>query len=83
MDLGALAVSLLRGAMTNEVFRITWLSGEAKGNDQRKVLVHIYGRGVEVFFDRAPLRAILFGSAGRPARRYSHRTLCLPLPCRV
>ena len=41
MDPGALAVSQLRGAMTNE------------GNDPRKVLVRIYGRGVEVFFDRA------------------------------
>ncbi|AQK44124.1 putative choline kinase 2 [Zea mays] len=41
VDPGALAVSQLRGAMTN------------KGNDPHKVLVRIYGRGVEVFFDRA------------------------------
>jgi choline/ethanolamine kinase len=53
VDPGALAVSQLRGAMTNEVFRITWPGGEAEGNGPRKVLVRIYGRGVEVFFDRA------------------------------
>jgi choline/ethanolamine kinase len=53
VDPGALAVSQLRGAMTNEVFRITWLSGEAEGNGPRKVLVRIYSRGIKVFFDRA------------------------------
>ncbi|XP_062194812.1 probable choline kinase 2 [Phragmites australis] len=50
VDPSALAVSQLKGAMTNEVFRITWLGGEG---DQLKVLVRIYGQGVEVFFDRA------------------------------
>ncbi|RLN22430.1 hypothetical protein C2845_PM07G36840 [Panicum miliaceum] len=50
VDPGALAVSQLKGAMTNEVFRITWPGGEG---DPRKVLVRIYGQGVEVFFDRA------------------------------
>ncbi|RLN16323.1 hypothetical protein C2845_PM02G34300 [Panicum miliaceum] len=39
---GALAVSQLKGAMTNEP------GGEG---DPRKVLVRIYGQGVEVFFD--------------------------------
>ncbi|RLM80038.1 hypothetical protein C2845_PM12G08530 [Panicum miliaceum] len=41
---GALAVSQLRGAMTNEP------GGEG---DPRKVLVRIYGQVIEVFFDRA------------------------------
>ena len=50
VDPRALSVSQLKGAMTNEVFRITWPGGEG---DQRKVLVRIYGQGVEVFFDRA------------------------------
>jgi len=50
VDPAALAVSQLKGAMTNEVFRITWPGGEG---DPRKVLVRIYGQGVEVFFDRA------------------------------
>ena len=50
VDPSALTVSQLKGAMTNEVFRITWPGGEG---DPRKVLVRIYGRGVEVFFDRA------------------------------
>nr|CAB3471954.1 unnamed protein product [Digitaria exilis] len=50
VDPSALAVSQLKGAMTNEVFRITWPGGEG---DPRKVLVRIYGQGVEVFFDRA------------------------------
>ncbi|TVU21488.1 hypothetical protein EJB05_31124, partial [Eragrostis curvula] len=50
VDPDALTVSQLKGAMTNEVFRITWPGGEG---DPRKVLVRIYGQGVEVFFDRA------------------------------
>ncbi|XP_066316998.1 probable choline kinase 2 isoform X2 [Miscanthus floridulus] len=50
VDPSALTVSQLKGAMTNEVFRITWPGGEG---DPRKVLVRIYGRGVDVFFDRA------------------------------
>ncbi|CAL4978256.1 unnamed protein product [Urochloa decumbens] len=49
VDPAALAVFQLKGAMTNEVFRITWPGGEG---DPRKVLVRIYGQGVEVFFDR-------------------------------
>jgi choline/ethanolamine kinase len=49
VDPSALAVSQLKGAMTNQVFRITWPGGEG---DPRKVLVRIYGQGVEVFFDR-------------------------------
>ncbi|XBI25568.1 hypothetical protein VPH35_050475 [Triticum aestivum] len=50
VDPAALVVYQLQGALTNEVFRITWPGGEG---DPRKVLVRIYGQGVEVFFDRA------------------------------
>ncbi|KAK1662144.1 hypothetical protein QYE76_050303 [Lolium multiflorum] len=50
VDPAALAVSQLKGALTNEVFRVTWPGGEG---DPRKVLVRIYGQGVDVFFDRA------------------------------
>ncbi|KAJ4701019.1 Choline kinase [Melia azedarach] len=46
----ALQVIPLKGAMTNEVFQINW---PAKNNGLlRKVLVRIYGEGVEVFFNR-------------------------------
>ncbi|XP_054790830.1 probable choline kinase 2 isoform X1 [Prosopis cineraria] len=40
----------LKGAMTNEVFQIKWWSQ----NDcvLRRVLVRLYGRGVEIFFNR-------------------------------
>ncbi|KAM0918669.1 hypothetical protein ACQ4PT_008705 [Festuca glaucescens] len=50
VDPAALVVSQLKGALTNEVFRVTWPGGEG---DPRKVLVRIYGQGVDVFFDRA------------------------------
>jgi choline/ethanolamine kinase len=41
---------LFKGAMTNQVFQIKW---PTKMEDvSRKVLVRIYGEGVEVFFDR-------------------------------
>lgn len=40
----------LKGAMTNQVYQIKW---PIKEEDQsRKVLVRIYGEGVDVFFDR-------------------------------
>lgn len=38
----------LKGAMTNEVYQINWPNSQS-----RKVLVRIYGEGVDVFFDRA------------------------------
>lgn len=50
LDSNALQVMQLKGAMTNEVFQIKWPT--KKGNISRKVLVRIYGEGVEVFFDR-------------------------------
>ncbi|OWM78474.1 probable choline kinase 2 [Punica granatum] len=50
LDSNALQVMPLKGAMTNEVFQIKW---PTKDEDvSRKVVVRIYGEGVEVFFDR-------------------------------
>ncbi|KAG6784007.1 hypothetical protein POTOM_009689 [Populus tomentosa] len=49
-DMEALQVVPLKGAMTNEVFRIIWPS--KCGNLNRNVLVRIYGEGVEAFFNR-------------------------------
>lgn len=40
----------MKGAMTNEVYRISWPS-KVKDN-HRTVLVRVYGEGVEVFFNR-------------------------------
>ncbi|XP_042458424.1 probable choline kinase 2 [Zingiber officinale] len=48
-DSRALEVAPLQGAMTNEVYQIKWPS---HGQRPRKVLVRIYGEGVDVFFDR-------------------------------
>ena len=50
-DSNALQVIPLKGAMTNEVYQIKWPT--STGETSRKVLVRIYGEGVEVFFDRA------------------------------
>ena len=50
VDSKALQVIPLKGAMTNEVFQIKWPT--RTDNVSRKVLVRIYGEGVEVFFDR-------------------------------
>ncbi|KAG6786005.1 hypothetical protein POTOM_007596 [Populus tomentosa] len=49
-DMEALQVVPLKGAMTNEVFRIIWPT--KCGNLNRNVLVRIYGEGVEAFFNR-------------------------------
>ncbi|KAM3299492.1 hypothetical protein ACQJBY_040804 [Aegilops geniculata] len=56
-DCRALEVVPLKGAMTNEVYQVRWLTGggggEEKGEGEyRKVLMRVYGEGVEVFFDR-------------------------------
>ncbi|KAL5227900.1 hypothetical protein ABZP36_016165 [Zizania latifolia] len=61
-DCRALQVVPLKGAMTNEVYQVRWLNdgpsaggAEAdavKEREVRKVLVRIYGDGVELFFDR-------------------------------
>ncbi|XP_076909584.1 putative choline kinase 3 [Bidens hawaiensis] len=50
-DISKLKVVHLSGAMTNVVYRITWPKG-ATENDERQVLVRIYGEGSDVFFDR-------------------------------
>ncbi|KAL5703580.1 hypothetical protein ACHQM5_022111 [Ranunculus cassubicifolius] len=50
IDSKQLEVVALKGAMTNAVFSVNWST--VKGKLPRKVLVRIYGEGVEVFFDR-------------------------------
>ncbi|XLR27311.1 hypothetical protein S83_055211, partial [Arachis hypogaea] len=50
IDVSFLQVKPLKGAMTNEVFEINW---PAKSDGHlRRVLVRLYGEGVEVFFNR-------------------------------
>ncbi|XP_051129055.1 probable choline kinase 2 [Andrographis paniculata] len=55
-DPDALQVFRLKGAMTNEVYQIKWLTkpnlDDASLQRSRKVLVRIYGSGVDVFFNR-------------------------------
>ncbi|KAF6146366.1 hypothetical protein GIB67_020460 [Kingdonia uniflora] len=50
VDTNALTVTPLMGAMTNEVYQIHWPT--ELENLPRKVLVRIYGEGVDVFFNR-------------------------------
>lgn len=50
VDLEQLEIVPLKGAMTNEVFQVTWPTTD--GDFSRKVLVRVYGEGVEVFFNR-------------------------------
>lgn len=56
IDPNALHVVPLKGAMTNEVYQIKWptidLEDQEKQTSSRKVLVRIYGEGVDIFFDR-------------------------------
>lgn len=55
VDPEALQVVPLKGAMTNEVYQIKWIrnsSAEEPLPRSKKVLVRIYGAGVDVFFDR-------------------------------
>lgn len=49
-DPNALQVIRLKGAMTNAVYQIKWPT--KAGEMSRKVLVRIYGEGVDVFFNR-------------------------------
>ncbi|KEH43641.1 choline/ethanolamine kinase [Medicago truncatula] len=49
-DVNTLQVIPLKGAMTNEVFQINWPT--KNDGDLRKVLVRLYGEGVEIFFNR-------------------------------
>lgn len=50
LDTNELQVIRLKGAMTNQVFEIKWPTKVV--DVSRKVLVRIYGEGVDVFFDR-------------------------------
>nr|XP_043640177.1 probable choline kinase 3 [Erigeron canadensis] len=50
-DTNKLNVVHLSGAMTNVVYRITWPKNTNE-NDDRTVLVRIYGEGSDIFFDR-------------------------------
>ncbi|XP_057445924.1 probable choline kinase 1 [Lotus japonicus] len=49
-DVSSLQVKPLKGAMTNEVFEVNWPT-KSDGH-LRRVLVRLYGEGVEVFFNR-------------------------------
>ncbi|KAJ6812939.1 putative choline kinase 2 [Iris pallida] len=52
-DCRALEVVPLKGAMTNEVFEVGWKRKEGcSAAAPRKVLVRIYGEGLDLFFDR-------------------------------
>ncbi|KAK9080795.1 hypothetical protein SSX86_000553 [Deinandra increscens subsp. villosa] len=50
-DTNKLKAVHLSGAMTNVVYRITWPKN-ATEDDERTVLVRIYGEGSDIFFDR-------------------------------
>ncbi|XP_010268600.1 PREDICTED: probable choline kinase 1 [Nelumbo nucifera] len=50
IDPNTLEVIPLKGAMTNEVYQIIWPT--QTGEFPRKVLLRVYGEGVDVFFDR-------------------------------
>lgn len=50
VDVEALQVIPLKGAMTNEVYQINWPTKD--GDLFRRVLLRVYGEGVEVFFNR-------------------------------
>ncbi|KAJ4960463.1 hypothetical protein NE237_020373 [Protea cynaroides] len=50
VDSNALQVIPINGAMTNEVFQINLLT--KTGELQHKVLVRLYGQGVDIFFNR-------------------------------
>ncbi|KAJ4960470.1 hypothetical protein NE237_020380 [Protea cynaroides] len=50
IDCKQLQVIPLKGAFTNKVYQIKWPT--RTGEPSRKVLVRIYGEGVDIFFDR-------------------------------
>ncbi|XP_027357626.1 probable choline kinase 2 isoform X2 [Abrus precatorius] len=49
-DVNSLQAKPLKGAMTNEVYEVNWPT--KNDGHQRRVLVRLYGEGVEVFFNR-------------------------------
>lgn len=52
IDTNMLKVVHLNGAMTNEIYRISWPTKTDNDTTTRTVLVRIYGEGVELFFNR-------------------------------
>lgn len=92
-DMDAIQVVPLKGAMTNEVYQINWPLNDER-DLVRKVLVRIYGEGVELFFNRDDeLRTFecmsrhgqgprLLGrfSVGR-VEEFIHARVCYFLPC--
>ncbi|GAA0156588.1 kinase [Lithospermum erythrorhizon] len=50
IEVSGIKVEHLKGAMTNEVYRISWPIENEESS--RNVLVRLYGQGVELFFDR-------------------------------
>lgn len=50
LDVNTLKVMHLKGAMTNEVYQISWPT--KRQDNLRTVLVRFYGEGVELFFNR-------------------------------
>ena len=50
-DIKAMEVVPITGAMTNLVYQVNWLSKD-HDNAVQKVLLRIYGDGVDIFFDR-------------------------------
>lgn len=52
IDTNMIKVVHLNGAMTNEVYRISWPTKTDNDTTTRTVLVRIYGEGVELFFNR-------------------------------
>jgi len=49
-DLSTVEVNPLKGAMTNQVFEVNWPT-KSDGH-VRRVLIRLYGEGVDIFFDR-------------------------------
>lgn len=50
-DLESLQVKPMKGAMTNQVFMVNWPTKENIYH-HRKLLVRVYGQGVDLFFNR-------------------------------
>ncbi|KAL1300679.1 hypothetical protein HN51_045333 [Arachis hypogaea] len=50
LDPNAMEVINLKGAMTNEVFKVKWQT--PTGETSQRVLVRMYGEGTEIFFNR-------------------------------
>uniref|UniRef100_A0A2P2MR36 Choline kinase 1 n=1 Tax=Rhizophora mucronata TaxID=61149 RepID=A0A2P2MR36_RHIMU len=49
-DIGAVELTRLTGAFTNEVYQINWPT--KNGDPSQKILLRVYGDGIEVFFNR-------------------------------